>query len=116
MLRLYGNENVPMPTVLALRTMGFDVLTAVEAGLANQGYSDVAGLAYANAESRVFLTNDRPDFRRLHAQELAHVGIVEFKRNPDFQALADRIKAALEDSRAVGRFYASVTRDGHSFR
>ncbi len=34
MARLYSNENVPMPTVDALRLMGHDVLTAVEAGLA----------------------------------------------------------------------------------
>lgn len=105
-----------MPSVEVLRSLGHDVITAVEAGWANQGYPDVDALAFAMEKGRIMLTNDRYDFRALHAAGHLHVGIVEFTSDADFAGLAHRIDAALGDPRAAGRFYASVTKGGHTFR
>lgn len=116
MARLYGNENAPMPCVRVLRALGHDVLTALTAGLANQGVSDDAELTFADSEERVMLTNDRLDFRRLHRMEQPHCGIIEFTNDGDFKSLAYRIDAVLRDPLAVGRFYARVTKAGHTFR
>ena len=116
MAKLYGNENAPLPTVLALRALGHDVLTSLEAGHANRRLADSLLLAFANGQGRIVLTNDRADFRALHRSGAAHCGIVAFTNDADFEALADRVDTALKDSRATGRFFASVTKGGHTFR
>ncbi|GAB4203494.1 MAG: hypothetical protein Fur006_57930 [Coleofasciculaceae cyanobacterium] len=41
MARLYADEQFPRETVLALRTLGHDILTVQEAGKANQQIPDV---------------------------------------------------------------------------
>jgi hypothetical protein len=40
MARLYADEDFPFPVVERLRQLGHDVLTAFEAGQANQGIGD----------------------------------------------------------------------------
>ena len=40
MARLYANENFPFQVVSALRDLGHDVLTSLDAGKANQSISD----------------------------------------------------------------------------
>jgi len=114
--RLYGNENVPRPTLAALGKLGHDAVSSLQAGMANQAIDDAVVLEFARAEGRIVLTNDRDDFRRLHREGANHCGIVEFTNDSDFEALGGRIDAALRDPRAAGRFYASVTKGGHSFR
>lgn len=116
MARLYANENVPFPTVAELRSLGHGVLTSMDAGLANQGFPDDLALKFALEDDRVFLTNDRLDFRRLHAGQHDHAGIIEFTNDEDFKALARRIHAVLLDEGATGRFYASVIQGGYTFR
>jgi hypothetical protein len=111
---LYSNENAPYRLVLALRAKGHDVLTSYEAGNANRKIPDVEVLAYAHGNGRIVLTGNRNDFHQLHGDQLPHSGIVTYTDDVDLGAMASRIDAALADPRAVGRFCARVTRDGHS--
>lgn len=46
--RLYSNENFPLPVVEALRTLGHDVLTSLDAGKANDAIPDDEVLRYAS--------------------------------------------------------------------
>jgi len=62
MIRLYSNENFDFQVVEYLRKLGFDVLTALEAGRANQRIPDEEVLAFAIAENRAVLTFNRKDF------------------------------------------------------
>ena len=64
MARLFADENFPLPAVEALRRLGHDVLTAVEAGQAGQGIADDAVLALAHALGRAVLTHNRKHFRK----------------------------------------------------
>ena len=53
MARFYSNENFPHPTVLKLRELGHDVVTALEAGNANRQISDEELLNFAITDERV---------------------------------------------------------------
>ena len=66
MAQLYADEDFPLPVVDCLRQLGHDVLTAVEAGQANQRIPDPAVLAYATALGRAVLTRNGWHFRRIH--------------------------------------------------
>lgn len=116
MARLYADENVALRLVEFLQDLGHDIVTVHQAGRANLGLEDDLVLSDAVAKGRVALTNNRKDFRKLHRDGQDHIGIVEYTIDTDLEGLARRIRAAVSDSRAVGRFYASVTRDGHTFR
>lgn len=62
MLRLYANENFPLPVVAALRALGRDVLTSLEAGNAGRSIPDDAVLRFATAQGRALLTINRKHF------------------------------------------------------
>lgn len=96
MARLYSNENFPLPVVVELRRLGHDVLTASEAGKANQEIPDDEVLAFASAADRAVLTINRRDFIRLHRQQPRHSGIVVCTADPDFIRQAQSIQAAIE--------------------
>ena len=49
MEKLYVNENFPMPVVLHVRQLGYDVLTSLDAGNANQRIPDDAVLMYSTS-------------------------------------------------------------------
>lgn len=115
MAALYGNENVSLRLVEALRTLGHDVLTSKEAGNANQGIPDRQMLAYAFDAGRIVLTNNRKDFIRLYRSDASHGGILIYKVDPDVVGLAKRIHAALSEADAQGRFLLRVALAGHSF-
>jgi predicted nuclease of predicted toxin-antitoxin system len=55
-MRLLADENVPLPSIFALRTAGMDVAAATEDAA---GASDREVLARAQREGRVLLTFDR---------------------------------------------------------
>ena len=95
MASFYADENFPFPTVVALRAAGHDVLTALDDGRAGAGIPDPDVLARATALGRAVLTHNRKDYLRLHAADPTHAGIVACKEDLDFQALADRIHAAV---------------------
>lgn len=96
MARLYADEDVPRPLVEHLRALGHDVLTALEAGQANQSVQDPDVLAQATSLGRAVLTHNRKDFKRLHAATPGHAGIVSCTRaDADPKGLAARIDEAL---------------------
>src|SRR5260370_38390801 len=94
MARLYADEDFPFPVVERLRQLGHDVLTAFDAGQANQGIGDADQLAYATSLGRAILTRNRRYFIPLHRHSAHHAGIVSITDDPDFPAQASRIHAA----------------------
>jgi hypothetical protein len=97
MARLYANENFPLPAAEALRELGHDVLTTVEAGKSGQAVPDAEALAFATAEGRVLITLNRKHFIRLHALSADHGGIVVCTFDPDFRGQAERIDSVLRE-------------------
>jgi len=95
MARFYANENFPLPVVVELRQLGHDVLTVLETGKAGQSWSDVNVLGFAKGENRILLTMNRRHFRRLHAADSAHSGIVLCTIDLDSAGQAQRIHAAV---------------------
>jgi predicted nuclease of predicted toxin-antitoxin system len=95
MAYLYANENFPLPVVEELRKMGHDVLTAVEAGKANQSVPDEELLEFARSQNRAVLTLNRKHFVRLHESKAPHAGIVVCTVDLDFAAQARRIHDSL---------------------
>jgi hypothetical protein len=96
MARLYADEDVPRPLVDHLRALGHDVVTAFEAGRANQKIQDADILAEATNLGRVVVTHNRKHYIRLHASTPGHAGIISCTRDDgDPEALAARIDSAL---------------------
>ena len=95
MARLYADENVPLPVVERLRTLGHDVLTVVEDGKGNQRYPDASVLHDAAASGRTVVTLNRRHFRRLHGESRDHAGMVLCTYDPDFAGQALRIHETL---------------------
>ena len=76
MAAFYADENFPLQVVEALRRLGHDVLTAFEAGQANQRIPDDIVLEFATRSGRAVLTLNRWEFIGLHARFPRHAGIV----------------------------------------
>lgn len=95
MARLYSNENFPLPVVTALRSLGHDVLTTLEAGMSGQAVPDDEVLSFATTEGRALLTLNRRHFVRLHTTGVMHAGIIACTFDPDFVAQANRIDQAI---------------------
>ncbi len=66
MIRLYADEQFPFPVVQRLWMLGYDILTAQEAGQANQRIPDDQVLSFATVRKRAVITQNRRDFIRLH--------------------------------------------------
>jgi hypothetical protein len=95
MARFYSNENFPLLTVVKLRELGHEVVTALEAGNANQRIADEAVLAYATARNHAVLTINRKHFVALHRRVPSHCGIVVCSVDADFAGQANRIHEAV---------------------
>jgi hypothetical protein len=108
--KFYSDENFPHATVEALRKLGHDVLTTLEAGQADQRIPDHEVLAYAVRENRIILTFNRKDFIRLHEQDSNHAGIIVCKVDVDFEALASRIDKAVKEKGTMQHQLVRVTR------
>jgi len=93
--RLYANENFPFRVVGALRSLGHDVLTVAEAGLAGRSVPDEEVLAFASREERALLTLNRRDFIRLHGRSSEHAGIIVCTLDADSEGQAQRIHEAI---------------------
>ena len=74
MVRLYADENFELPVIKKLREKGYDILTALEAGNANQGIPDKDVLAFAIQENRAVITLNYNDFKNLHKRDNNHHG------------------------------------------
>jgi hypothetical protein len=94
--RFYANENFPLPAAEALRLLGHDVVTSLEAGNAGQAIPDEVVLEFAHNHGCMLLTLNRRHFIRLHQQGCRHLGIVVCSLDLNFAALAERIHAAIQ--------------------
>jgi hypothetical protein len=95
MAKLYADENFSYPVVEELRRLGQDVLTAQEAGQANQRIPDPQVLAFTINQGRTVLTFNRRHFRRLDRHVRPHAGIITCTRDDHVIALANRIHQAI---------------------
>src|SRR5262249_36337037 len=95
MALLYADENFDFPVVEELRRLGHDVLTAQEAGQAQQKVSDAAVLAFAVRQGRAVVTYNRRHFILLHIRAPVHGGIIVCSPDADSAALALRIDQAI---------------------
>lgn len=98
MALLYADENFDHPVVTQLRSMSHDVLTAQQAGQAQQGIPDPQVLAFAVARGRAVLTFNRRHFVRLHQSIIpggSHAGVIVCTKDSDIAALAQRIDQAI---------------------
>jgi predicted nuclease of predicted toxin-antitoxin system len=95
MARLFADENFPHPTVELLRKLGHEVVTAVQAGIANKGIPDEIVLEYATRLGHAVITHNWDDFASLHDRRTAHAGIVICVVDPDAGALVERIDRAI---------------------
>jgi hypothetical protein len=91
MVRLYSNENFPIPAVNQLRNLGYDVLTIQESGKDQQSFPDEDVLKFASTSKRAVLTFNRKHFIALHNHSSDHQGIIVCTFDIDFHSLAQRI-------------------------
>jgi hypothetical protein len=96
MVKLYSNENFPLPVVKELRKFGYNVLTIQETGKAELSLTDEDVLVFAIKEKRALLTLNRKHFIRLHKEQSNHMGIIVCSFDPDFIAQAHRIHTAIQ--------------------
>ena len=104
MVELYADENFELPVIKKLRARGYDILTALEAGNANQGIPDEEVLSYAVKEHRAVITLNYNDFKNLHKRNDNHYGIViciSTRLAVDRDDLTDRIDKALRDKESL---------------
>jgi hypothetical protein len=93
----YADENFPREVVEALRDLGHDVLTALEAGQANQALPDEAVIEFAGERDRAILTLNRWQFIGRHKRDPEHAGMVVCTPDPDTRGQAARIDEAVRD-------------------
>lgn len=79
MLRYYFDEHVKGPIARGLRLRGIDIMTAQDAGLADQELPDSFQLKFAARQGRVLVTEDR-DFVALAYSQTPHAGIILLQR------------------------------------
>ncbi len=110
MARLYADEDFPFPVVERLRQLGHDVLTALEAGKANQGIADADQLVFATSLGRAILTRNRKDFIPLHRRSPHHAGIISITDDPDFDGQASGIDQAIAPLSSLSGQHVRVNR------
>jgi hypothetical protein len=108
--KFYSDENFPYGSVEALRKLGHDVLTTLEAGHADQRIPDHEVLGYAIRENRIVLTFNRKDFIKLHEKDSSHAGIIVCKVDADFEGLARRIDKAVKEKDTMQNQLVRVNR------
>lgn len=104
MVGLYADENFELPIIKKLREKGYDILTALEAGNANQGIPDEEVLAFAIEANRAVITLNCNDFKNLHKRDNNHCGIIiciSTRRTENRDDFADRIDLALRDKKSL---------------
>jgi hypothetical protein len=109
-MRLYANENFPLPAVQELRRLGHDVLTSADAGLAGQAVPDDQVLKFARDQERIILTLNRKHFLRLASEHPDHPGMILCTADRDFQGQAGRVHAALQGRDVLAGVVVRVNR------
>ncbi len=110
MALLYADEDFPFPVVERLRQLGHDVVTALEAGQANQSIADADQLVFATALGRAILTRNRKDYIPLHRHSAHHAGIISITDDSDFDGQAGRIDQALAGHSTLVNQHVRVNR------
>ncbi|NLY01471.1 MAG: DUF5615 family PIN-like protein [Rhodopirellula sp.] len=110
MAELYADEDFSHPVVEQLRRLGHDVLTAQEAGQADQGLADEDVLAFGVSQRRAVVTFNRRHFIELHRRLPSHGGIIVCTRDPDVVALASRIDQAIASRSALSDQLVRINR------
>jgi hypothetical protein len=93
---LYAEEKIPLGVVEALRRLGQDVLTALDAGQANRAILDHEVLEFATGLGRAVLTLNRWQFIGLHSRVPRHSGIVVCTQGPNVERQAAAIHEAVQ--------------------
>lgn len=101
MASLYADENFPHEVVELLRELGHDVLTALDAGQADNAIPDIEVLAFAASKNRTVLTLNRWDFVALHRADSEHAGVVVCSVDSDPRRQAQRIHDVIESTGAL---------------
>ena len=96
-MRFYADENIPLDTVIELRRLGHDVLTAYEDGRANNKVPDDEVLRRSTELGRILITINRQDFRRLHESGIVHSGIVICTLDLNFARQASGIETVCKN-------------------
>ena len=112
MARLLADENFPLPVVEALRRLGHDVLTMLDAGKANQRIPDADVLELARLQERAVLTPNRKHFVRLHQASAEHAGVIACTADLDFEGQARRVHEALASRGTLARVLIRLNRPG----
>jgi hypothetical protein len=110
MIRLYADEQFPLPVVERLRAKGYDILTVKDAGKANQQIPDDDVLAFATSQDRAVITQNRRDFIWLHNQGFNHAGIVACTKNLDWDGFASEIDRVLATRDSIASELVRVNR------
>jgi hypothetical protein len=112
MSKFYTNENFPLPAVQALRAFGYDALTSLEAGKANQSISDEDVFAFSRQPERILLTVNRKHFIKLHITNPDHPGIIAGAFDPDFAGMAKRVSEATQQNEPIAGKLVRINRPG----
>ena len=113
MARLYANENFPFQVVKALRDLGHDVLTSLDAGKANQSIPDDDVLAFAIQKKRALITINRRDFIPFHEKGVQHAGIIVCTQDGDVAGQATRIHGLIQGVENLAGQLIRVNRPHH---
>jgi hypothetical protein len=116
MARLYADEDFPFPVTERLRQLGHDVVTAFEAGQANQAIEDTDQLAFATSLGRAILTRNRRHYIPLHRRFIHHAGIISITDDSDLDGQARRIDVALASHASLVSQHLRVNRPNPSAR
>lgn len=101
MVRLYSNENFPIPVVEELRRFGYDILTMQETGMTQKALPDEQVLKFAIENKRAVLTFNRKHFIALHKIFPNHEGIIVCSFDLDFKGLALRINESILSAKTL---------------
>ena len=104
MVKLYADEQFPLPVIKILRALEYDILTVQDAGKAEQKIPDLEVLQYATSLNRAVLTMNRRDFIRLHNQVSQHEGIVICGSITNWEKIAQALHQSLSQIQVIYLF------------
>jgi predicted nuclease of predicted toxin-antitoxin system len=79
-MRFLADENFPLPSIISLRQVGYEVISIAEE---SSGIEDTEVLARAASEKLVILTFDRDNGELIYRRELSPAwGIIYFRYQP----------------------------------
>lgn len=104
------DENMALRLVDELHQRGFDVITIKSLGLNDRKTPDAEVFAVAVSLQRILITHNHAHFRKLHAADAGHFGIVSCTEDLDVVRLANNIAGAIANSGDCARKFIRVVR------